>query len=366
MISQKPQQPGDATSPNAYGGSCGCGLVPTHLDLLLGSQVLGESSVVRRSYDLNAVLPVDGVIDESSVVLLSAGNGHSPGAPQVFILSREAPSPDPGYASMSPMQDCEPTNNATDVATLTTPGQPVAIAIDGARRLIVQSREPAALYIVGEGRERVMHSIALSNVSREDTGHAIFHSNSGKDLACASCHAEGAEDAHTWSFSDLGARRTPSLRGTVAGTAPYHWDGSQKDMADIMNHVFRDRMSGPQLDPVQIDAINRWVSAIPAPAPMSSATDAATRGAAVFSAHGCDGCHSGPKRTNNQTVDVGTGGAFQVPSLVGVAWRAPYVHDGRYATLTDRFDGDLNRNQGPHSGMTTTEIADLVAFLKTL
>jgi hypothetical protein len=360
MISQKPQQPGDTSAPNAYGGACGCGLVPTHVDVLLGSQSFG--GLARRSYDFNAVLPVDGVIDESSIVIVAAGNGHSPGAPQLFILSREATSPDRGPAINPPSKDCLLTNDVTDLTTLTTPGQPIAVAIDGSRRLIVQSREPAALYVVGAERTRVMHTIGLSDVSREDTGHAIFHSNSGSEIACASCHAEGGEDSHTWSFDDLGDRRTPSLRGTVAGTAPYHWDGSQKDMADIMNHVFRDRMSGPQLDSAQIDAMNRWVSAIPAPSRMSSAADAAARGAAVFTAHGCDGCHSGAKHTNNQTVDVGTGGAFQVPSLVGVAWRSPYVHDGRYDTLEHRFEG----NPGPHGGMTTTEIGDLVAFLQTL
>ena len=39
-------------------------------------------------------------------------------------------------------------------------------------------------------------------------------------------------------------------------------------------------------------------------------------------------CHSGALFTNNATVDVGTGRAFQVPSLRGVAWRAP-VHARR-------------------------------------
>ena len=41
---------------------------------------------------------------------------------------------------------------------------------------------------------------------------------------------------------------------------------------------------------------------------------------------GCATCHAGDKLTNNTTVDVGTGEAFQVPSLRGVAYRAPYMH----------------------------------------
>jgi cytochrome c peroxidase len=36
------------------------------------------------------------------------------------------------------------------------------------------------------------------------------------------------------------------------------------------------------------------------------------------------------------TVDVGTGSALQVPSLHGLALRAPYMHDGCAETLLDR------------------------------
>jgi hypothetical protein len=360
-IAQRPQPP-NPLGPAYYSPPDDCELVPTHVDVLddFGG---GDSTIGRGSaYELHAVLPVDGVVDEQSVILLSAGNGHSPGAPQLVVLARSAPKASGSAGGLSPVGNCAITDEPSSVSTLTTPGQPTAIAIDSASELIVQSREPAALYVFGPERVRVMHTIALSDVSREDTGHAIFHSNSGRNVTCASCHAEGGDDSMTWNFADLGARRTPSLRGTIQGTAPYHWDGSQKDMTDIMNHVFRDRMSGPQLDQSQIDAAARWVSAIPAPAPMSGASEASARGAAVFAAHGCDGCHSGAKRTNNLTVDVGTGGSFQVPSLVGVAWRAPYLHDGRYRTLNDRFAEDT----GPHAGMTTEEISDLVAFLETL
>ena len=52
---------------------------------------------------------------------------------------------------------------------------------------------------------------------------------------------------------------------------------------------------------------------------------------------GCITCHSGPRLTNAQTVDVGTGAPFQVPSLVGVGTRGPFMHDGCAKTLDDRF-----------------------------
>ncbi len=81
----------------------------------------------------------------------------------------------------------------------------------------------------------------------------------------------------------------------------------------------------------------------------------------------CATCHGGPALTNNQTVDVGTGGAFQVPSLRGLAARAPYLHDGRAATLRERFEpsGGGDRH-GRTSGLTPMQISDLTAYLQTL
>ena len=90
------------------------------------------------------------------------------------------------------------------------------------------------------------------------------------------------------------------------------------------------------------------------------------RGAAVFQER-CASCHAGAMLTNNATVDVGTGGAFQVPSLVGVGWRQPLMHAGCARTLIDRFDPECG---GAYHGDTRTlapaRIQDLVDFLETL
>jgi cytochrome c peroxidase len=42
----------------------------------------------------------------------------------------------------------------------------------------------------------------------------------------------------------------------------------------------------------------------------------------------CATCHAGERLTDNRTYEVRTGAALQVPSLRGVAWRAPFIHDG--------------------------------------
>jgi hypothetical protein len=130
-------------------------------------------------------------------------------------------------------------------------------------------------------------------------------------------------------------------------------------------------MEGPELSTEQVKATVQWVDHIPAwkavsdPAPDS----AAARGLALFNdpTIGCATCHSGPKLTNNASVAVGTGAALQVPSLRGVVWRAPYLHDGCAATLADRFGpcggGDAH---GHVSSLGADQISDLVSYLESL
>ncbi len=102
------------------------------------------------------------------------------------------------------------------------------------------------------------------------------------------------------------------------------------------------------------------------PHPVSD-PDAVARGKALFQgAAGCTGCHSGAKFTNNATVDVGTGGAFQVPRLIGLAYRAPYLHAGCAATLKDRFGACATAQHGNTDALVLDQVDDLVAYLDSL
>jgi hypothetical protein len=66
---------------------------------------------------------------------------------------------------------------------------------------------------------------------------------------------------------------------------------------------------------------------------------------------------------------VGTGRAYQVSSLLGVSWRAPFMHDGCATTLSERFaspscsGGDKH---GSTSALAASELDDLVAYLESL
>lgn len=162
------------------------------------------------------------------------------------------------------------------------------------------------------------------------------------------------------------------MRGGISATTPFHWDGSEANLARLVDDVFSGRMAGTLLSGDEINALQAWIDSIPPP-PATAGLDAAAvaRGKALFddSKIACASCHSGALLTNNATVDVGTGRAFQVSSLRGVAWRAPFMHDGCATTLSARFGvpscggGDKH---GSTSGLTATEVDDLVAYLQSL
>lgn len=303
----------------------------------------------------NAVLPVDVAATKDVMVVVAAGNGHTANRDQLVFLDRRPPA----RSSPSHAFTCSSGWGLGFVGAQLTSA---AFAKRGAV-VVALSREPAMLVVVDVSTMQEEARIALATESREDTGHAIFHSNSGAGAACASCHPDGRDDGHAWRSVELGARRTPSLLGTLANTAPYHWTGEAKDMTALVQLTFESRMKGQKLAPDQLAAIEGWLGALRAPpaAPPSDAA-AAQRGKALFEgAATCASCHSGAMMTNNASRDVGTGGVFQVPPLVGVGWRAPYLHDGSAESL-----GAVLTRGHAGTALQPKQIADLTTYLETL
>ena len=246
-------------------------------------------------------------------------------------------------------------------------GQAVAAATlpdDGGA--LIQTRAPAALVFV-----RDLSVIPLGGGDEADTGHRMFHTNPEGSMTCASCHPEGNDDGRTWNFAEVGPRRTPLLRGGILGTEPFHWSGDIPDFGHLVDEVLARRMGAPRPSAAQSERLARWVDALPllrAPAAATSSASA-ERGRALFGRAdvGCLTCHGGEKFTNNHSVDVGTRGTFQVPTLLGLRWRAPYLHDGCAPTLRDRFGECGGGDRHGHTAqLSAAQLDDLTAYLETL
>lgn len=225
----------------------------------------------------------------------------------------------------------------------------------------VQTRSPSMLLVGGR-------SVALSP-SITNAGFDLFHTPTKVGLACASCHPEGGDDGHVWVFASLGNRRTQSLRGGVLDTAPLHWAGDETDLGDLVADVFTHRMGGGKVTPAQVTALGKWLEQLPVPrAPSGLDPDAIDRGRTAFDKAECATCHSGSPLTNNKSVDVGTGGTFQVPTLRGVGARAPFIHDGCAATLHDRLTDPAcsGVTHGKLDLLSSGELGDLEVFLESL
>jgi hypothetical protein len=311
-----------------------------------------------------AVLPVDVAIspDASHVTLASAG--ATPGANPTNLQPTIDVFPPTGGGDGGvppPTDDCSGPFAGPGQPSTQISGQAVAVAYDPSGRLLVQTRQPAL--VVGS------RAVILPGGVVADTGHELFHLGTQGGLACASCHPEGREDGHIWNFQQLGQRRTQAIGGGILGTEPFHWGGDMKDFPTLTHEVLSGRMSGPALQDGHIGALSSWIDAIPPWKPATPANAAAVdRGRAIFNNPqvGCSSCHSGAKMTNNTTVDVGTGAAFQVPSLVGLAYRAPYMHQACASTIEDRFGACGGSRHGNTSSLDPGQVTDLVAFLKSL
>jgi cytochrome c peroxidase len=218
----------------------------------------------------------------------------------------------------------------------------------------------------------VATAIALPGESRVDTGHELFHRDAGGGIACASCHPEGGEDGRTWKFAGTGERRTQALHVGLRDTAPFHWNGDLPNVGAVMTEVFVGRMGGVRESEPRVAALSEWLFSLKAPGSIRDAGDeAALRGQALFRSAdvGCATCHSGDKLTNNGTVAIDTAAAkkLQVPSLVAIGYRAPFMHNGCAATLADRFDPKCGGNaHGNTAGLSEAQRSDLVAYLESL
>jgi cytochrome c553 len=377
MLHQRARSAEVQVQAGGYGaGSCGSGIVQTSI-----STGLDTGRVISTDL-IDATLAVDMASDPDGVLLAVVAPGNWGGGSQLQLYSlannsvfsqsssgnfgvagQAAGEADAGVGSV---QSCIGSDRMLEQPA----GQATAVVFASAYELAVQEREPAAISFIDTRTGAISVHVDLKQPSRFDTGHSIFHLRAGAGVACASCHAEAGDDGHVWTFHGIGARRTQTLRGGILGTEPFHWNGDMKDFSTLVTEVFVGRMAGFSPSDEQTSALSHWIDRQPALAAQARDPNAAQRGKELFEsdAVGCKGCHSGAHLTNNTFADVGTGARLQVPSLHGVSFRTPLMHNGCAAQLADRFNPSCGGGDqhGHTSQLSAAQLGDLTSYLETL
>ena len=262
----------------------------------------------------------------------------------------------------------------------------LALSPDG-KQLFVPNYYGGTVSVLNTANGKLAKSIAVGPQPEPDIvrkGEIIFHDAIlcfQHWQSCSTCHPNARMDGLRWDLLNDGMGNHKKTRSLVKSheTSPVMAMGVRANAEVGVRAGFRFILFAvvPEETSAAVDAYLKSLEPDTSPIPKLSKqlAEAAGRGRKLFEGKAkCADCHHGPLLTDMKPYDVGTlgiydrkGNTFYTPKLVEL-WRvAPYLHDGRAATLEDVV---TKYNKGDKHGMTSKlskqEAADLVAYLKSL
>ena len=196
--------------------------------------------------------------------------------------------------------------------------------------------------------------------------------------SCASCHPDGRTDALNWDLLNDGIGNPKNTKSMLlAHQTPPAMSLGVRDSAEVAVRSgirYIQFAVRPEEDAVAIDEYLKTLVPVPGPELVKGQpSEAAQRGEKIFTKAGCAECHPAPLYTNLKSYNFGMGTGmdagkpFDTPSLVETWRTAPYLHDGRAATLHELFTRhNPDDKHGQTSMLTEGELDDLVAYLRSL
>jgi YVTN family beta-propeller protein len=275
----------------------------------------------------------------------------------------------------------------------------VLLSPDG-KRLYVANRLDDNIAVIDTANNTVISIIDLGgpkNVDALRRGERVFYTADYAfqgQFGCANCHLDATIDGLQWDLEPDGFGKdivdNRSLEN-LAGTEPFKWNGGNSDMpTECGPRTEKFFFRSQSFNQLQLTDLVAFVYSLPYRPnryrlPNGDLTLSQERGKAVFErtkyksgkpipeANQCATCHSGPKYTNQQQVDVGTGKltdrspVIDVPQLSNVAYSAPYLHDGSARSLEEIWTVfNPKDTHGVSNDLTKDELNDLIEYLKTL
>ncbi|HQE84007.1 MAG TPA: c-type cytochrome [Candidatus Hydrogenedentes bacterium] len=195
--------------------------------------------------------------------------------------------------------------------------------------------------------------------------------------SCASCHPDMRADGLNWDLLNDGMGNPKNSKSLLLShkTPPVMVTGVRDKAETAVRSGIRFIQFAvrPEEDAQAIDEYAKAVTAVPSPYLQDGAlSEAAKRGEALFQQAGCAACHPAPLYTDLQLYNVGTGKdrevdtKFDTPTLIEVWRTAPYLHDGRAATMLDMLKREDSGAQHYPAGLTDEQLADLAVYVLSL
>jgi cytochrome c peroxidase len=194
--------------------------------------------------------------------------------------------------------------------------------------------------------------------------------------SCASCHSGGGRaDALNWDLLNDGIGNPKNTKSLLLAhkTPPSMITGVRENAEIAVRSGIKHILSAtyPEEDAIAIDEYLKSFKPVPSPYLVNSKLSrSAKQGRKVFDKAGCAACHKRPLYTDLQKYNVGTGKGldkdveFDTPTLVEVWRTAPYLYDGRAATMKEVLTThNPDDKHGRTSNLTDSEIEDLAQFV---
>jgi cytochrome c peroxidase len=206
-------------------------------------------------------------------------------------------------------------------------------------------------------------------------GEFLFHDGEvcfQKWQSCATCHPDARVDALNWDLLNDGMGTPKNTKNMLLAhrTPPTSMVGARENAEKSVRSGFRyiEFNVLPEEDARAVDVYLQSLQPVPSPRLVQgNFSESALRGKDIFEKAQCSTCHPAPLFTDLNPYDVGTGTgieegkAFDTPTLIE-CWRtAPYLYDGRAATMREVFQW-----HGEVKGLNQQEMEDLIEYVLSL
>lgn len=217
-------------------------------------------------------------------------------------------------------------------------------------------------------KERQASRELLGEMYFNDAAHCFQNWQS-----CNGCHpGDGRTDAMNWDLMNDGIGNPKNCKSMLySHVTPPAMISGIRDKAEIAVRKGFTHIQFSECPEEMATCVDDYLRALrPVPSPYlvnGELSDKAKRGRKVFDKFNCAECHSGPYFTDMQMHRIGDDIEFEkgwdTPTLVEVWRTAPYLFDGRAATLKDVFQ---IHKHGIEGKISEKEIDELTEYVNSL